>query len=119
MGQSVEEISQRQFERDYQRVKPVLERVLPQLNREGWLPKKMHKTFWYDGINPSTLERAICNHYFRTHSEAYEQENPDLLEIHLYWYALLRDFAQRWAEHFTGQIAQRLHEDFGRFLDAE
>jgi hypothetical protein len=120
MEQTREELIEAHFERDYDRVRPILERILPQLSKDGWLPTKTKRNSMYHGITALEIERATCNHYFRTHTQEYERENPDLPQIHPYWYALLRDFVQIWARKSPlGRIIQRMHKDFGKHLEDE
>jgi len=120
MEQDLQKMINERFERVYREVRPVLGRVLPQLSRDGWLPTKTKRNSMYHGITVFEIERATCNHYFRTHSAEYESEHPDLPQIHPFWYALLRDFVQTWArESPTGRIIQRMHADFGQYLEDE
>lgn len=114
-----DEITSALFEREYIKVKPILERILPQLNRDGWLPKKLKTGGMYEGITAFELSRATCNHYFRTFAAEYETEHPDLKQIDLDWYAVLRDFIQRWALDPPGRIIEKMYNDVRELLDSE
>jgi len=107
------------FEMDYQKVKPILDIILPHIKENRWqykLPKKEEYIILSDKpLNVEELEKHNDTQYFRYHKDVFENQSKELKQFQD-WHSELNNFLQKWgkATKYT-----RIYKDYSSILEGE
>ncbi|MGV8086760.1 MAG: hypothetical protein ACP5N1_03960 [Candidatus Woesearchaeota archaeon] len=123
MGEGLEQAITQVFNQKYSKIKPILDNILPQIKKEGWIDiNKITGEYTKKSNSKLTIKRLeseINNLYFHYNKNFYEQKNPNLKKIDTFWYGLLREFFYNWSNISPNTMHQRLLKDYEYLLEKE
>lgn len=123
MNEGLERAINQVFNKEYIKIKPILDNVLPQIKKEGWIDINKITVEYAKKVNSKLtierLESEINNLYFYYTKKFYEQKNPYLKEIDTFWYGVLKQFFYTWNNISPNRLHNKLLEDYKGIIETE